>query len=71
MFRFSLMLTALFLVAPALAITITSPGQSVNWTSTGPNPLAWTRVSTDATTFSVVLVNDVRPASLNPDPFNR
>lgn len=59
------MLTALFLVAPALAITVTSPSQSVNWTSTGPNPLAWQRVSTDATTFSVVLVNDVRPPPLS------
>ena len=70
MFRFSL-LAALFVVAPALAFTITSPGQSVNWTSTGAQPIAWQRVSTDATTFAVVLVNDVRPASLNANPPNR
>jgi hypothetical protein len=70
MFR-SLLLTALLVVAPALAITIVSPGQSVNWTSTGPNALAWQRVSTDATTFAVMLVHDVRHPSLNANSFNR
>jgi len=58
MFRFSL-LTTLLLAAPALAYTITSPGLDANWTSTGPNTLTWQRVSTDASTFAVILVNDV------------
>ena len=70
MFRFSL-LTAVLFTVPAYAYLVTLPGQSVSWTSTGPNTIAWQRVNTDPSTFSVVLVNEVRPASLKSSTFNR
>lgn len=63
MFRF-LLLTTLLFTAPVYAYFVTLPGQSASWTSTGPNTITWQRVNTDPSIFSVVLVNEVRPASL-------
>lgn len=51
-------------VALAAAYSISSPGGSAGWTTAGPNIVTWTRVSTDALNFTLVLSNQVRPFTL-------
>ena len=41
------------------AVTVTSPTEGQNWGTTGAQTVSWEAVSTDPTSFSVVLVNDV------------
>ncbi|KAI0939400.1 hypothetical protein AcW1_004455 [Taiwanofungus camphoratus] len=43
--------------ASSLAYTITSPTNSSGWTTSGPNTVSWTKVSTDPVNFTVVLSN--------------
>lgn len=54
----------LLFVSAALAYQVTSPGQDQDWTTSGPNVLKWERVSTDPTTFAVMLSNQVSAPSL-------
>ncbi|KAL4242498.1 GPI-anchored Adhesion Regulator [Abortiporus biennis] len=49
--------TLLAFAASALAYQVTNPTNSTGWTTTGPNTVTWTRVSTDAETFTIVLSN--------------
>jgi len=49
--------SALSFVASALAISVTFPSQGSTWSATGPNTLTWTSVSSDPTTFRVVIVD--------------
>ena len=51
--------TVLSLVASALAYAVSKPGTGDNWTTTGPNVVNWSRVSTDAQNFTIVLSNQV------------
>jgi hypothetical protein len=51
-------------VASACAYQIITPGNSNGWTTAGNNNVTWQRVSTDQTTFTMVLVNQVRSPSL-------
>ncbi|KAI6003698.1 GPI-anchored small secreted protein [Pisolithus albus] len=44
-------------VSSAFAYQVTSPGGSQGWTTSGPNYLTWTRVSTDPLNFTAVLTN--------------
>ncbi|KAI6163087.1 GPI-anchored small secreted protein [Pisolithus thermaeus] len=46
-------------VSSAFAYQVTSPGGSQGWTTSGPNYLTWTRVSTDPLNFTAVLTNTV------------
>lgn len=48
---------ALSLAASALAYSISEPSSTEDWTTSGPNVVTWTRVDTDATNFTLVLVN--------------
>ena len=45
--------------ASALAYTVTEPDAATGWTTSGPNVVAWTKVSTDAANFTIVLDNQV------------
>jgi hypothetical protein len=56
--------TLFSLVASACAYQIITPGNSNGWTTAGNNNVTWTRVSTDQTTFTMVLVNQVRSPPL-------
>ena len=56
--------TVLSLVASACAYQILTPSNSSGWTTVGPNLVTWSRVSTDPTNFTMVLVNQVRSPSL-------
>ncbi|KAL8290315.1 hypothetical protein RQP46_002573 [Phenoliferia psychrophenolica] len=47
-------LSTLALVASSLAISVNQPS---GWTSTGPNTLTWSSVSTDKTSFAAILTN--------------
>jgi hypothetical protein len=51
------LLTLFSLVASACAYKILTPGDSFGWTTVGPNNVTWQRVSTDQTTYTMVLVN--------------
>ncbi|KAG6903456.1 hypothetical protein C0995_005479 [Termitomyces sp. Mi166 len=44
-------------VASALAYTVTEPSAAHPWTASGPQTLSWDRVSTDPSTFTVVLTD--------------
>lgn len=48
------------LAAVASAFQVTSPNNVTGWSSSGSNTLTWSRVSTDPTSFNVVLTNTVR-----------
>ncbi|EMD40904.1 hypothetical protein CERSUDRAFT_91657 [Gelatoporia subvermispora B] len=48
---------ALALAASAYAYTVTSPTNSTGWTTSGPNVVSWTKVSTDPQNFTIVLSN--------------
>jgi len=50
--------------ASALAYQVTSPNNSTGWTTSGPNTVTWTMVSTDPSNFTVVLSNQ---ASFPPE----
>jgi hypothetical protein len=55
---------AKFFLAPLFAlavkaVTVTSPTEGQNWGTSGTQTVSWDAVSTDPTSFSVVLVNDV------------
>lgn len=59
-----MMFTKFFTLAPLLAlavkaVTVTSPTEGQNWGTSGAQTVSWEAVSTDPTSFSVVLVNDV------------
>ncbi|KAI0722249.1 hypothetical protein C8T65DRAFT_628736 [Cerioporus squamosus] len=47
----------LALAASALAYQVTEPTNATGWTITGPNVVAWNKVSTDAANFTILLVN--------------
>jgi len=47
----------LALVSSAFAYQVITPGTSSGWTTAGPNQVTWQRVSTDATNFTMLLVN--------------
>ncbi|KAI0356469.1 hypothetical protein OH77DRAFT_1400882 [Trametes cingulata] len=49
----------LALAASALAFQVTEPTNSTGWTTSGPNEVSWTKVDTDASNFTIVLVNQV------------
>ncbi|KAF8506076.1 hypothetical protein F5888DRAFT_1630759 [Russula emetica] len=51
------LVTLFSLVASACAYQIITPGNSIGWTTGGSNNVTWQRVSTDQTTFTMVLVN--------------
>ncbi|KAE9410129.1 hypothetical protein BT96DRAFT_469509 [Gymnopus androsaceus JB14] len=44
--------------ASAYAYSVTFPSATDGWTNSGAQSLEWSRVSTDPTTFTVLLVND-------------
>ncbi|KLO19788.1 hypothetical protein SCHPADRAFT_794961, partial [Schizopora paradoxa] len=52
--------SVLALALSAAAISVTTPSNSSGWVSTGTNTLAWNRVDTDPTNFTVVLTNTDR-----------
>ena len=59
-----MMFIKFFTIAPLFAlavkaVTVTSPTEGQNWGTTGAQTVSWEAVSTDPTSFSVVLVNDV------------
>lgn len=56
-------LSTLALALCASAFQVTQPSQNSGWTATGTNTLAWSRVSTDSTNFTVVLTNLVSLSS--------
>ncbi|RPD66757.1 hypothetical protein L226DRAFT_565548 [Lentinus tigrinus ALCF2SS1-7] len=49
--------TLLAFAASALAYQVTQPTNATGWTLTGPNVVAWDKVSTDRANFTIVLVN--------------
>ncbi|CDO68142.1 hypothetical protein BN946_scf185003.g14 [Trametes cinnabarina] len=54
----------LALASSAFAFTVTEPTNSTGWTTSGPNVVAWTSVSTDRANFTIVLDNQsVSPES--------
>jgi len=60
----TMMFIKFFTIAPLFAlavkaVTVTSPTEGQNWGTTGAQTVSWEAVSTDPTSFSVVLVNDV------------
>lgn len=57
---FSQFFVALALASFSLAYNITSPGDSQNWTTVGPQSATWKRESTDALKFTAVLTNENR-----------
>lgn len=63
---FFVIASGIVLVTKAYQITAPSDtGTSgVAWTSAGPNTVSWERVSTDPSSFSVVLVNEVSDKAL-------
>ncbi|TRM61079.1 hypothetical protein BD626DRAFT_502639 [Schizophyllum amplum] len=52
-------------VASAVAITVTEPNASVDWTNKGQQTVKWDAVNTDASNFTIVLTNEDR--SVMPD----
>lgn len=55
---------ARFFLAPLFAlavkaVSVTSPTEGQNWGTSGAQTVSWNAVSTDPTSFSIVLVNDV------------
>lgn len=56
--------TLFSLVASVCAYQVITPGNNSGWTTGGPNNVTWQRVNTDQTTFTMVLVNQVRSPSL-------
>ncbi|KAL7417349.1 hypothetical protein BDY24DRAFT_374568 [Mrakia frigida] len=50
-------LSLLLLAGSALAVSITKPSAEEGWTSTGPNEIVFSAVSTDPTSWDVLLVN--------------
>ncbi|KAI5118769.1 hypothetical protein M0805_005650 [Coniferiporia weirii] len=58
--RAAAVLSTLSVVLSASAISVTTPNTNSNWASSGSNTLAWSRVSTDTTNFTVVLTNTDR-----------
>jgi hypothetical protein len=55
---------AKFFLAPLFAlavkaVSVTSPTEGQNWGTSGAQTVSWDAVSTDPTSFSIVLVNDV------------
>lgn len=55
---------AKFFLAPLFAlavkaVSVTSPTEGQNWGTSGAQTVSWNAVSTDPTSFSIVLVNDV------------
>jgi hypothetical protein len=51
------LITLFSLVASACAYQILTPSNSSGWTTTGSNIVTWSRVSTDPTNFTMLLVN--------------
>ena len=50
--------------ASALAYSVTKPDATTGWTTSGPNVVVWSMVSTDAANFTIVLNNqNVTPAT--------
>ncbi|KAI0663203.1 hypothetical protein C8Q70DRAFT_956578 [Cubamyces menziesii] len=47
----------LALASSAFAFTVSEPNNSTGWTTSGPNEVAWTTVSTDPANFTIVLNN--------------
>ncbi|KAI9001353.1 hypothetical protein BD414DRAFT_474403 [Trametes punicea] len=47
----------LALASSAFAFIVTEPTNSTGWTTSGPNVVAWTSVSTDPANFTIVLDN--------------
>ncbi|OBZ67676.1 hypothetical protein A0H81_12124 [Grifola frondosa] len=45
----------LIFAASSLAYSITGPNNITGWTTSGPNSITWTRVSTDPSNFTIVL----------------
>ncbi|KAH9938356.1 uncharacterized protein B0H18DRAFT_1112525 [Fomitopsis serialis] len=54
MFAFASLLA---LAASAAALQVTQPSNSSGWTTSGPNTVTWSSVSTDNSNFSIVLNN--------------
>lgn len=52
--------SVLALALSAAALQVTTPSNSSGWVSSGTNTLAWNRVDTDPTNFTVILTNTVR-----------
>ncbi|KAF4596818.1 hypothetical protein EYR40_007492 [Pleurotus pulmonarius] len=59
---FSKLVVALALASFSLAYGVTSPGESQNWTTVGPQSATWKRESTDPKTFAAFLTNEDRKA---------
>jgi hypothetical protein len=57
----------LSLAASAFGYQVTIPGQNYNWTNNGPQTLSWVRVSTDATNFTAILVNQDKSILTAPE----
>ena len=58
---FSVLSASLLFVATALAISVTSPVEGAFWdASKSSQTVAWNSVSTDPTSFTILLVNMVR-----------
>jgi hypothetical protein len=58
------LITLFSFVASACAYQIISPSNTSGWTTLGRNNVTWQRVNTDAATFTMLLVNQVRSPSL-------
>ncbi|KZP04192.1 hypothetical protein FIBSPDRAFT_968339 [Athelia psychrophila] len=61
------LLFALALITEVIAVKITTPNATTNWTSPGPNIIAWTTGSADPATFSIQLAQH-NLASFAPNP---
>lgn len=60
LWRLSFALTLTFASTSVNAYNVNSPNANTGWVSTGSNTVTWGRVSTDPTTFDLVLANSVR-----------
>lgn len=49
----------LALVASVVALQVTQPSNSSGWTTSGPNTITWSSVSSDKSNFTIVLNNQV------------
>ena len=58
----------LALASSAFAFTVSEPNNSTGWTTSGPNEVAWTTVSTDPANFTIVLNNQVRTSLRHARP---
>ncbi|KIY50037.1 hypothetical protein FISHEDRAFT_40025 [Fistulina hepatica ATCC 64428] len=63
-------LVAFVLASTALAYQVTSPNANQGWTNSGAQLVSWERVSTDASNFTILLINQVKEVFDSADDQN-